>query len=476
VPDELRRQFEDLLSGVKKLGEGVNLRNVGEVHDKFIQLRDKVLSIARDYPQLVDEANKVVGGVGSAIREASDKLYSALAKAAGRDSFWRGEGDVKVPIGVYKYDPATGAFLLSLYDRSVAENIVGFIKDDGTPVVLKKTRNMSEAETEYEKLVKGRRGQTGGQNMQKVELNLTPSAEKAYEKLAKYFQNTGDVPQPTWSKPEVIDIPTAVAGFLQTAGNAARGAAGFLANALKTGAGVALSVVGGGKPSPASGSEQQSDEQRFVTTTTSQTGSRPVYNRRRGLPSSSGAPGSSQPSSSGYRPANYLTSQHSESVRPPGGEQKKDEFVVKTGGGLIPPPVPAVETGEFVAAKPASPSSQPRSSGYKSRSRVVRISTPPSPSSTSASGGGSTHAPSLLGTVIGPAVRQTLLQSSPAFSVTNKSATSSSVGYRPADYLVSQQSSLSAPSVASPPAVRLSEPPQSSSTSRRRGRPVAVPI
>ena len=537
VPDDVKRQFEDLLSDLKKLGEGVNLRNVGEVHKKFIQLRDKALEIARAYPQLIDTANEVVGRVGSAIKEVSNKLYEALAKAAGGS-----RGNM-----LYSYDPDTGAFHLTLYDDSMKvgiEDVVGYIKEDGTPVVVKRTHNMSEAlttyhkikselksgvepkpprftlegkydelaklaglksfmkddihsityslkfdedagvfmftpwegpkagwtfvgyikddgtpvvvketyidseaETEYEKLVKERRGHTSGQNMQKNELNLMMQS-----------------------------IPTAVAGFLQTAGNAARGAAGFLANALKTGAGVALSVVGGGKPSPASGSEQQSDEQRFVTTTTSQTGSRPVYNRRRGLPSSSGAPGSSQPSSSGYRPANYLTSQHSESVRPPGGEQKKDEFVVKTSGGLIPPPVPAVETGEFVAAKPASPSSQPRSSGYKSRSRVVRISTPPSPSSTSASGGGSTHAPSLLGTVIGPAVRQTLLQSSPAFSVTNKSATSSSVGYRPADYLVSQQSSLSAPSVASPPAVRLSEPPQSSSTSRRRGRPVAVPI
>lgn len=125
---------------------------------------------------------------------------------------------------------------------------------------------------------------------------------------------------------------------------------------MTTGAGVTLSVVGGAKPSPASGSKQQSDEQQFVATTTPQTGSWPIYNRRRGMPALGDSPGSSQPSSSvGYRPADYLTGQHSEFVQPPGGQQKKDEFVVKTGGGLIPPPVPAVETGGFVATRPSRP-------------------------------------------------------------------------------------------------------------------------
>ncbi len=154
VPDYTRKQFENLLSELKKLGEEVNLRNVGEAHDRFIQLRDRALNIARTYPQLIDEANKTVGETGSRIKETSSKLYDALAKAAGRDSFWRGDGDVKSPIGVYKYDPATGAFLLSLYDRPTAENIVGYIKDDGTPVVVKKTQNMSEALEEYNKLLK----------------------------------------------------------------------------------------------------------------------------------------------------------------------------------------------------------------------------------------------------------------------------------------------------------------------------------
>jgi len=367
VPDDVKRQFEGLLSDLKKLGEGVNLRNVGEVHDKFIQLRDKALDIARAYPQLVDEANKVVGGVGLAVREVSDRLYEALAKAAGRDSFWRGDGDVKTPIGVYKYDPTTGAFLLSLYDRPVAENIVGFIKDDGTPVVLKKTQNMSEALEEYNKI----RAKT--------------PAEKAHERFAKYLQNEANPPQQ--NTPNVAPF---VADFVQSIGNAAHGAADFLINALKTGAGITLTVLGG-------------------------------------------SPGSSQPSSSGYRPVDYLTGQHSEFVRPLGGGQKKDEFVVKTGGGLIPPPVPAVETGEFVAAKPSRP---PDYVLAEEETRRV-VST---------------------------------------YSTALDAATQTSSGYRPADYLVNQQSSLSAPSAASPPAVQLSEPPQSSSKSRRRGRPVAVSI
>jgi len=155
VPEDVRRQFENLLSELKKLRDNVNLKNVDEVHSKFIQLRDKVLNVARLYPQLFDEAYSAVGEVGSKIRETYDKLYNALAKAAGRDSFWRGDGDVKTSIGLYRHHPATGTFLLAIYDGPVAENIVGYIKEDGTPVVVKKTQNMSEAEEEYSRLVKG---------------------------------------------------------------------------------------------------------------------------------------------------------------------------------------------------------------------------------------------------------------------------------------------------------------------------------
>ncbi len=247
VPDSVRKQFENLLSDLKKLGEGVNLRNVKETHGKFIQLRDKALDIARVYPQLIDDANRVIGETGSRIREVSTKLYDALAKAAGRDSFWRGEGDVKVPIGVYKYDPTTGAFLLSLYDRSPGENIVGYIKDDGTPVVVKKTRNMSEALEEYNALLK------------------RPPARR---------DEPTDVRRPGGSRQ--MD-------FLQPL----RGAADFLVSAAKAGAGAAFAVLGGAKPSlggGSTGSAQASKEHQFVAAAPSTSEARPIYNRRRGLP------------------------------------------------------------------------------------------------------------------------------------------------------------------------------------------------
>jgi len=392
VPDDVRKQFENLLSELKKLGEGVNLKNVGEVHNRFIQLRDKALDIARAHPQLIDEVNKAAERVGSAVREASDKLYSALAKAAGRDSFWKGEGDVKTPIGVYKYDPATGAFLLSLYDRPTAENIVGFIKDDGTPVVIKKTQNMSEALEEYNKI-----------------RSKTPD-EKAYEKLAKYLQNKTDLPQSnTHNK---IDIPATVAGFVQSVGDAVRDAVGFLADAIKTGASVVLTAVGDAKPSP---SAQPSGEQQFVATTPQTAG---IRNRRRDAPSKS--------SSSGYRPADYLASQHSEFVQLPG-----QKIAVKTGGGFVPPSIPAAETDGFVAVKPARPPDYVLAVEAARRAAETHSSTP-----------------------------------------SNTSTTSS--GYRPADYLVNQQSASSA---ASPPSIQLAETSsQTSSAKRYRGRPVATAI
>jgi len=216
VPDGVRRQFENLLSELKKLREGVNLKNVGEAHSKFIQLRDKTLDIARAYPQLIDDANRSVGEVGTRIREVSDRLHQSLAKAAGRDSFWRGDGDVKTPIGVYKYDPATGAFLLSLYDRPTAENIVGYIRDDGTPVVIKKTQNMSEALDEYNKLLQ--KPQTAGGSK-------PPSVPAAR-------------PQPPATRPkQQADVLQPLSGAVD-----------FLSNSIKAGAGVALTAFGGAKP------------------------------------------------------------------------------------------------------------------------------------------------------------------------------------------------------------------------------------
>jgi hypothetical protein len=214
VPDNTLKQFRDLLSELKKLGENVNLRNVGEVHDRFVRLRSRVMDIAYKHPQLIDEANEVVGKVGSAIRDASDRFYSVLAKAAGRDSFWRGDGDVKTSIGTYKYDPSTGAFLLSLYDRPTGENVVGYIKDDGTPVVIRRTRNMSEALEEYNKLLQKR-----------------PQAADGFTVVA----------QPP--------RPDRQAELLRPL----RDAAGFLRGVLKAGAGFVSAASG--KPKQAGGSE-----------------------------------------------------------------------------------------------------------------------------------------------------------------------------------------------------------------------------
>jgi len=327
----VQRQFENLLSKLKKLGEEVNLRNVGEVHDKFIQLRDKVLDTARAYPQLIDEANKAVERTGSRIREASDKLYEALAKATGRDSFWRGEGDVKTPIGMYKYDPSTGAFLLSLYDRPTAENIVGFIKDDGTPVVVKKTQNMSEALEEYNRLLQ--KPQTAG--------GFMPPPVPAVQTQTPAAQSSQQT------------------DFLQ----ALRSAADFLTNALKTGAGVVLTALGGGRPSPA---KQASG------------------------------------------------SQDSEFVQPPSGQRSQGEFVA-----VRPSKAPDYVLAEEGARRAVS-------AGSTALDATVQVSS----------------------------------------------------GYRPADYLVNQQSSdrVSAPS---PPVVQMAETPQTQSSSeprRYRGRPVAVAV
>jgi hypothetical protein len=410
VPDDVRRQFEDLLSSLKKLGEGVNLKNVGEVHDKFIQLRDKALDIARAYPQLVDEINKAVGEVGSAIRETSDKLYSALAKAAGRDSFWKGEGDVKTPIGVYKYDPATGAFLLALYDRPTAENIVGYIKDGGTPVVVKKTPNMSEALEEYNKIA-----------------SKAPSGEHV-------AVQTGGGPKPP-PLPVVVQATSQAGSSQQT--DFLSGVANFLTNALKTGAGAALTILGGARQTPADDSRsiQRSSGQQFVEVKP-QSESRAVYNRRRGMPTLS-----------------------SEFVQPPPSRQQNtEEFVA------VRPSRPLDYVLAEEEARRGSEKTATSSSGYRPADQLVE--------------------------------QQSSGSSAPSLSNTFVSRQSSSlVGYRPVDYLVSQQSSSQQsssdrdytkgrglwgassnpqPESSSPQVAETSQ--SSSGTKRHRGRPVAVPI
>jgi len=361
VPEDVRRQFENLLSELKKLRDNMNLKNVDEAHSKFIQLRDKALDVARLYPQLTDEANSAVEEVGSKIRETYDKLYNALAKAAGRDSFWRGDGDVKTSIGLYRHHPATGTFLLAIYDGPVAENIVGYIKEDGTPVVVKKTQNMSEAEEEYSRLVKGLPSKSAEQadvkqiavqqSRESQQIDFQQSIHSAADFLTVDFlrnvRETRGLPvpvvqdQPHPPSPLGILTKTPVIGpvlhtakllpqmpgydvltkmpvlgpLLQTTDLLLRSrsdssktsggsssepaptptqpttqtnnmqrdflwpvhsAVDFLAKALKTGAGVKLTVLGAAEPSPA-------DEQQFFATVPGiESESGAVYNKRHG--------------------------------------------------------------------------------------------------------------------------------------------------------------------------------------------------
>ena len=430
VPDDVRKQFGSLLSDLKKLGEKVNLRNVGEVHDRFIQLRDEALGIARAYPQLIDKANEAVGRVGSAIRAASSKLYDALAKAAGRDSFWRGEGDVKTPIGAYRYDPATGAFLLTLYDnRPVAENIVGYIKDDGTPVVLKKTRNMSEALEEYDKLLKS---PTSGQDSSKQTSAQTTAQQSSGNRQAelpfpldaltktpvfgpvlqatklslqappsggsKAGSGSHSEPMPvvqTQTSTQSMTQPSRQRDFLWPVYRAVD----FLADALKAGAGIKLAAfgvtaLGGAKSFTGSGS----GEQQFVATAPKPAlESRVVYNRRRGMPILGGT---SQPDRSDYLVDSGF-------AQPPSGRQQK--------------------TGEPVSIRHVRPLDYVLAEQESRRSGAAQVSS----------------------------------------------------DHRPADYAVRQQSGGSERPAQPPPSTQLTEvsQPQSGSKEKRyRGRPVAVPI
>jgi hypothetical protein len=165
--DRIVKQFEDLLLELKRLRDEVNLRNVDEVHEKFLQLRDKVLSLARTWPAIVniDKADQVIRDVGNAISKTRRKLEEALIEAAGgRGVFKKRNVEYKydpatkthivtlTPTASYKFDPDTGAFFLTLHNEPVAENIVGYIKDDGTSIALFRTHNYSEASLVYEKL------------------------------------------------------------------------------------------------------------------------------------------------------------------------------------------------------------------------------------------------------------------------------------------------------------------------------------
>ena len=527
VPEDVRRQFEELVSELKKLRDNVNLKNVDEVHNKFIQLRDKALDIARVYPQLIDEANSAVGEVGLKVRETYDKLYGALAKAAGRDSFWRGDGNVKSPIGLYKYDPTTGAFLLTLYDGPTAENVVGHIKEDGTPVVVKKTQNMSEAEEEYSRLLQ--KPQTAGgfipppvpvvqkQPHPSYPLDILtktpvigPVLQTAkllpqmpgYDVLTKMpvlgplLQTTDLLLRSDSSKagegsssepaPSARTQPTPTRPTAQ-ANNRQRdflwpvySAVDFLTNALKTGAGIKLTAfgvtaLGVAKPSPAG-------EQRFAETTPMiESESEAVHNKRRGgdfmqSPFSRQQQKADESVSINVRVSDYVLAENKERrslMRP------SDYVLIETKARSSQ--ISASDSG-FAQS---SAGSQQKASEFvlmRSPDYVLIEKSKPSESSISASpqpagGSGFVHAPNTQQRAAGVRPPDYVLagQESQRSEEARNSAQTSS-GYRPADYIASQQSDSSG-RVAQPPSIQLAEVPQGGAEAKRyRGKPVAVPI
>jgi len=153
-PEDVKERFDKLVEELKKVAEGVSWRNWEEKHREFLKLRDELMSLTSQYPSLFKDAvNETVGEVGRKIGAVARSLEEILAKAAGRESFFVDVGDgMKVAIGLYKVDPKTGAFHLVLRE---GEHVVGYIRDDGEPVVTLRTRNMSEASTKYERLIRG---------------------------------------------------------------------------------------------------------------------------------------------------------------------------------------------------------------------------------------------------------------------------------------------------------------------------------
>jgi hypothetical protein len=449
VPDYMRTQFDSLLSDLKKIENEVNLRNVGEVHDKFIQLRDKVLDIARAYPQLIDEADRTIGRVGSAIRDASSKLYDALARAAGRDSFWRGEGDVKTPIGVYKYDPATGAFLLSLYDGLVAENIVGYIKDDGTPIVLKKMRSMSEALEEYNKLLnleehnkqKQASAQTAVQQTDGSRQTDLPSPLSLLTKMPvigpvlQVPVSSGDPKASTSSPSPAVQNQTTQSGQLDFF-QPLRGAVDFLAGALKAGAGIKLAALGitalgGARPADDVPEHTQLSDGRYSAARRSSR--RAVYNRRRGVPKADSSPVSSESGD------NDFTRQETEgfvAVKPSGASDETEMDIMRP---LDYDPIEAEPSGQSGGSEFVQPLSTQQG---QDEFVAAESSRPPN---------------------------YILAEEENRQSAETQTTPQTSSGYHLADYADKQSDGVPAQLAEAP---QEQEPPQK----RRRGRPVAVAI
>ena len=655
APDSVRKRFNELLSELKKLGEEVNLRNVDEVHNEFLRLRNTVWDFALKYPQFIDEALKVIGEVGSKIGETNNRLYGAFSKAAGGAGIslykydpatgaftlylrtgenvvgyvredgtpvvvFRGRGfsdvvdrlyeliqkdpqNVPIPQTVKeayritrtkpqspvdraireateadrvlmsweKYDPDTGAFMVLAYPSRDSEFLssgyyIGYLKDDGTAVIVKKVDLVLDAKEEYKRLVESLKSRQDSSNQTSVEQQTTtvqqfggsrqvelpqqfggsrqvelPSPLNDLTKVpvvgpvlqtAKLLSQTPsaqsnqqtDFLQPLHSTlpkvPVVGPVLQTARLLLQTSGDSKTGAdshsertpvvqtqptstqsttqssrqgdflwpvhrpvyraVDFLADAFKAGAGIKLAAIGvtalgGAKPTPADGSKSVQSDNQQPTATAPRPASeenRDVYNRRRGMPKSDSPPGSNQLGGG------------AEFIKPPSGQQRRDEFVAAKPS-RPPDYVLAEEEARRSLARPpdyvfieTKGSSSAKPSGQTDRvlagEAAIRRAEMHGTASNAVLQASSGYRP--VDYIVGSPSGTAKSASPPSSS--SGSPTVGSSGYRPVDYVVLQSSSSPPPSSVSPPNAQPAGTSQTQepSSKRYRGKPVAVAI
>ena len=654
-----RHRFNELLSELKKLGEEVNLRNLDEVSNEFQRLRnivwDFALKFSHKYPQFIDEALKVIGEVGSKIGETNNRLYGAFSKAAGGAGIslykydpatgaftlylrtgehvvgyvredgtpvvvFRGRGfsdvvdrlyeliqkdpqNVPIPQTVKeayritrtkpqspvdraireateadrvlmsweKYDPDTGAFMVLAYPSRDSEFLssgyyIGYLKDDGTAVIVKKVDLVLDAKEEYKRLVESLKSRQDSSNQTSVEQQTTtvqqfggsrqvelpqqfggsrqvelPSPLNDLTKVpvvgpvlqtAKLLSQTPsaqsnqqtDFLQPLHSTlpkvPVVGPVLQTARLLLQTSGDSKTGAdshsertpvvqtqptstqsttqssrqgdflwpvhrpvyraVDFLADAFKAGAGIKLAAIGvtalgGAKPTPADGSKSVQSDNQQPTATAPRPASeenRDVYNRRRGMPKSDSPPGSNQLGGG------------AEFIKPPSGQQRRDEFVAAKPS-RPPDYVLAEEEARRSLARPpdyvfieTKGSSSAKPSGQTDRvlagEAAIRRAEMHGTASNAVLQASSGYRP--VDYIVGSPSGTAKSASPPSSS--SGSPTVGSSGYRPVDYVVLQSSSSPPPSSVSPPNAQPAGTSQTQepSSKRYRGKPVAVAI
>ena len=303
--EDVKEKVDKLVEELKKVAEGVSWRNWEEKQREFLRLRDELTSLTSQYPSLFDKVNEAIGEVGRKISAVAKSLEEILAKAAGRESFFADVGDgMKVAIGFYKVNPKTGAFHLVLRE---GEHVVGYIRDDGEPVVTLRTRNMSEASTEYERLIRGE-----------------PDRELADRKPEEETSRRETELSPN----APLDQPNFVRGIAGNAAYIAHNVASALSNVANFVKGAVTSVLGGVGPLLQSAGQRlaavvnpplvkaatiEDTQFTFVKrpetahdeSTTSSVGYRPADYIVK-LPEESGA---SSTSGGGYRPVDYVVAQ-----------------------------------------------------------------------------------------------------------------------------------------------------------------------